>query len=220
LAKNLILVIDTSGTKLQLALGNAEYIDVLSEDIIVRGKKELGNKKRLNNKKRLGNKKRFGHAEILFDRIDKLFERNAVTYKDLTKIGVTTGPGSFTGLRVGLSAAKSLALALEIEIVGVNNLIALSLAKLENNFSIMLDARRDEVFVQSFFRAGMSKEKPLLLSLDDDFLSFGGLNICEPQIDMKLLAKFALKAKPDEYLADPCYIRKADAKISTKGIIK
>ena len=70
---------------------------------------------------------RTGQAERLFPALAELLARAGVAYADLTRIAVTTGPGSFTGLRIGLSAARGLGLALDIPVLGVPSLLALSL---------------------------------------------------------------------------------------------
>ena len=84
----ILLAIDTAGPRLQLALLRDDSVDTLVEDMPK------------------------GQAERIFPAIDELLARNAITYADLTRIAVTTGPGSFTGLRIGLSAARGLGLAL------------------------------------------------------------------------------------------------------------
>lgn len=60
-----------------------------------------------------------GHAERLMPMIDDVLTRSAARYHDIDRIGVTTGPGSFTGVRIGISVARGLALALEVEAFGV-----------------------------------------------------------------------------------------------------
>ena len=67
-----------------------------------------------------------GHAEHLMAVIDAALERADQTYADLTRIVVAIGPGSFTGIRVGVAAARGLALALKIPAVGVSNLEAVA----------------------------------------------------------------------------------------------
>ena len=74
---------------------------------------------------------------------------------DLARIAVTTGPGSFTGLRIGLSAARGIGLARAIPVVGVPSLLAISLsAPAGKPVSVLLDARRGEAYFQSFSAPG------------------------------------------------------------------
>jgi tRNA threonylcarbamoyladenosine biosynthesis protein TsaB len=67
-----------------------------------------------------------GHAEHLMAVIDEALNTAGITYRDLTAIAVAIGPGSFTGVRVGVSTARGLALALKIPAVGVSNLEAVA----------------------------------------------------------------------------------------------
>src|SRR3569832_1939804 len=60
-----------------------------------------------------------GQAEALMPMIERVMESARASYRDLDRIAVTTGPGSFTGVRVGLAAARGLGLASEKPIVGV-----------------------------------------------------------------------------------------------------
>ena len=102
----LLLAIDTAAPRLQLALlHDDDRVETLSEDMAT------------------------GQAERLFPALAELLARSGATYADLTRIAVTTGPGSFTGLRIGLSAARGLGLALNIPVVGVPSLLALSLQR-------------------------------------------------------------------------------------------
>ncbi|MEO5756302.1 MAG: tRNA (adenosine(37)-N6)-threonylcarbamoyltransferase complex dimerization subunit type 1 TsaB [Mesorhizobium sp.] len=90
-----------------------------------------------------------GHAEHLMAVIDAAFKESRVGYADLGAVAVSIGPGSFTGLRVGVSAARGLALALKIPAIGVTTLEALA-AQAATNFPgravlAVLDAGREEI---------------------------------------------------------------------------
>ena len=136
---DIVLIIDSSSLRLQLALVVGKKTDILCRDIAQDGK-------------------RMGHGEILFEQIAILLKRNNVSYQDLTKICVISGPGSFTGLRIGISATRSFSLALGVEVLAIPTLLALSLKELDKtDFNIIIDARRDEVFMQSFLKAGQAK---------------------------------------------------------------
>ena len=69
-----------------------------------------------------------GHAERLFPMIEAVMAEAGAAHADLSRIAVCTGPGSFTGIRVGVSAARGLALALAIPAIGVTRFDALALA--------------------------------------------------------------------------------------------
>src|SRR6202046_1439239 len=65
-----------------------------------------------------------GHAEALMPLIARVIEQSGIAFAALDRIAVTTGPGSFTGLRVGLSAARGIALAANKPVVGLTTLTA------------------------------------------------------------------------------------------------
>src|SRR6516165_10388792 len=65
-----------------------------------------------------------GHAEALMPLVGRVIAQSGIGFADLDRIAVTTGPGSFTGLRVGLSAARGIALAATKPVVGVTTLTA------------------------------------------------------------------------------------------------
>lgn len=109
-----------------------------------------------------------GHAERLMAMIDEALAEADLSLIDIDRIGVTVGPGSFTGIRVGVAAARGLALALGVECVGVSTLevLAQTAAETEKPILAAINAHRDEVYAQSF-QAGAPKGEPLLLELDD-----------------------------------------------------
>ena len=102
---------------------------------------------------------RFGHAEYLIDMVQGLMEEADTSFSDLTHIAAGCGPGSFTGLRVCLSAAKGYMLATTATALGVNGLAALAVdsvvqAQIEQRQSgphlCFADTRRNSLFVQEF----------------------------------------------------------------------
>jgi tRNA threonylcarbamoyladenosine biosynthesis protein TsaB len=88
---------------------------------------------------------RVSDSRLLLADVDELFREAGLVASDLTRVVVGTGPGSFTGMRIGLSVARGLGLALGIEGAGVSTLDALA-AGTERAFPV-IDARRGEVFV-------------------------------------------------------------------------
>lgn len=85
-------------------------------------------------------------AEELIPAIQVLLAGAGVTYAALTKIAVCVGPGSFTGLRIGLAAAKGFGLALPVQVIGVSALAAAAVKK--GSYPIYLNASRGEAFYQ------------------------------------------------------------------------
>lgn len=89
-----------------------------------------------------------GHAEHLMDVIGECFKQASLEYSHLGKVICTVGPGSFTGVRVGLSTARGIALGLSIPVVGINTLAALAgEAGTSGSLATILDARREEAYV-------------------------------------------------------------------------
>lgn len=88
-----------------------------------------------------------------------------IAFDDLTRIGVTVGPGSFTGLRVGLAFAKGLATALSIPCVGVNTLESLAFGT-KGFVAAILDARMSQVYIQ-VFADGVSLMAPDALEIGE-----------------------------------------------------
>ena len=90
----------------------------------------------------------YSHAERLHVFIEEIINEAGITLQDLSAIAVSQGPGSYTGLRIGVSAAKGLCFALDIPLIAVDTLQALaSQTNVSNGLIIpMLDARRMEVY--------------------------------------------------------------------------
>lgn len=101
------------------------------------------------------------HAEKIMELIDEVLDSVKLQSSDLNAVAVSEGPGSYTGLRIGVSTAKGIAFALNLPLITVNTLQALAYqAKGENkDFHIiaMLDARRMEVYSQVFSNEGSVK---------------------------------------------------------------
>jgi tRNA threonylcarbamoyladenosine biosynthesis protein TsaB len=90
-----------------------------------------------------------GHQERLAPMARAVMAEAGIGFDRLDRIGVTLGPGSFTGLRVGIAFAKGLAAALSLPAVGIGTLEALA-ADAGGLVFAVIDARRDQVYVQGF----------------------------------------------------------------------
>jgi tRNA threonylcarbamoyl adenosine modification protein YeaZ len=97
-----------------------------------------------------------GHAEALMPLIYHVMQRAQMAFADLDRVAVTTGPGSFTGLRVGISAARGIALAADKPAVGVSTLTA---------YAAQLLA--DHVYLQVFGFGGRVLIAPRLAPMGD-----------------------------------------------------
>jgi tRNA threonylcarbamoyladenosine biosynthesis protein TsaB len=123
-----------------------------------------------------------GHAEIVLPLVQCVFSRTGTALSDLDAIAVSIGPGSFTGLRVGLSTVKGMAYGGRLRVAGISTLLALASRAVTTDGLIcpMLDARKKEVYA-SFFRSTDGSLKRLtedgLLPIDalvDQARSFAG----------------------------------------------
>ena len=94
----------------------------------------------------------YSHAEKLHVFIDEILKENKLTFKDLSAIAISQGPGSYTGLRIGVSAAKGLCYSLDIPLIAIDTLEILARKlTVENGIIIpMIDARRMECYTAVF----------------------------------------------------------------------
>ena len=110
-----------------------------------------------------------GHAEALMPLIARVMERAGLDFAALDRIAVTTGPGSFTGLRVGISAARGIALAAGKPAVGLTTLAAYAapLIAADDTLPVVaaIDARHDHVYLQVFGPGGRTIVAPRLAAL-------------------------------------------------------
>ena len=100
---------------------------------------------------------KLSHATSLQPLIDKLFESQSIKLTDLSALAVSMGPGSYTGLRIGLSTAKGIAYALNIPLIGITTLRTAAIGaaktlKVKQGDVLMpvIDARRMEVYAMLF----------------------------------------------------------------------
>jgi tRNA threonylcarbamoyladenosine biosynthesis protein TsaB len=112
-----------------------------------------------------------GHAEALMPLIARVIKAAAITFAALDRIAVTTGPGSFTGLRVGLSAARGIALAANKPVVGVTTLTAYAAPVVsetgEHPVISAIDARHDQVYFQVVSGNGSSLIRPKVAPIEE-----------------------------------------------------
>ncbi|GAA3508691.1 tRNA (adenosine(37)-N6)-threonylcarbamoyltransferase complex dimerization subunit type 1 TsaB [Aquimarina addita] len=126
-----ILCIETSTTNCSVALAKNGVVQTIKEDYSAE----------------------YSHAERLHQFIDEIIKEANISFTDLSAIAVSKGPGSYTGLRIGVSAAKGLCYALDIPLLSVPTLLSLaSQVIIEDGGYIipMLDARRMEVYSSVF----------------------------------------------------------------------
>ena len=127
----MILCIETATTNCSVALGEKGKLLALKEDY----------------------SNSYSHAERLHIFIKEILKENGLQAKDLSAIAVSKGPGSYTGLRIGVSAAKGLCFALDLPLISIPTLksFALQVKQEKDGFIIpLLDARRMEVYTAGF----------------------------------------------------------------------
>lgn len=114
-----------------------------------------------------------GHQERLASMVRETMGEAGLAFGDLDRIGVAVGPGSFTGLRVGLAFAKGLGAALGKPVVGVGSLEALA-GERTGLVVAAVDARRGQVYVQAF-QDGEPRMEPAALRAEDAAARIGRL---------------------------------------------
>jgi tRNA threonylcarbamoyl adenosine modification protein YeaZ len=179
------------------------------------------------------------HAERLFGMIEAAMAEAGLAFADLDRIAVTVGPGSFTGLRVGIAAARGLALVVKCPVVGLGTLAVHAEAARAVAGPVpvlaLLDARRDEFYGERFAAVGTSAGAAEVgsaahfaaLVMEGDVLAGSGADqvaavlpkrITAPVVhrasapDMHALLRLALRAPVSGAPPRPLYLRPPDAK--------
>lgn len=184
-----------------------------------------------------------GLAEHLVPTIDLVIERAGASYPALDRIAVTVGPGTFTGLRIGLAAARAIGLAADRPVVGVTTLDALAggvADKADDSEAVIaaIDARRGQIYFQEFHlrqtglvAAGAGKAVDNLeidrVLPEGRILAVGSgadlvaaarnqdVRLMEgfDRIDMAAFCTLARNVEPTGVAPAPLYLREPDAKL-------
>lgn len=144
-AAGVLLALDTATPRVTVALHDGE--DVVAEH---------------------GSERPMRHGEELAPAIEAVMRAAGIVRQDLTAVAVGTGPGPFTGLRVGLVTARTLGLVLEVPVYGVCSLDVLAVeaaatGAVEAEFLVATDARRKEVYVAAYDAEGVRADGPHVL---------------------------------------------------------
>ena len=182
-----------------------------------------------------------GHAEALMPLIARVMKDSGIAFASLDRIAATTGPGSFTGLRVGLSAARGIALAAGKPVVGLTTLTAYAAPIVSENGAhpviSAIDARHDHVYFQVVSGDGGSLIKPKLAPISEalEASRFGAPHLvgnaagiladrwpkdapppfkvdARAAPDITWVAWLGAAVNPETALARPYYLRAPDAK--------
>lgn len=210
----IVLAIDTAGTGCFAAVYNSE-----TDNVLASAGAEIGR----------------GHAEQLLAFIDRALAESGKTLSDINRIAVTIGPGSFTGIRVGVAAARGFALALGVPSVGVSILAALARSTGERHpgrpVLAAMDAKRDELYCQIFEPGGASRTEAQIVELGEAKRMFAGFDgvICGsatrhltdmplPGVaeidaaDIGIVARLGAEADPAQGKPVPLYLRGPDVR--------
>jgi tRNA threonylcarbamoyladenosine biosynthesis protein TsaB len=182
-----------------------------------------------------------GHAEALMPLLARVMKASGIAFASLDRIAVTTGPGSFTGLRVGLSAARGIALAAGKPVVGLTTLTAYAAPIVTENGAhpiiSAIDARHDHVYFQVVGGDGSSLIRPQVAPIGEALAAskFGAPHLVgnaanilaerwpadapppfriDPQTapDIAWVAWLGAAVSPEMAPARPYYLRAPDAK--------
>ena len=185
-----------------------------------------------------------GHAEALMPLIQRVVDQSGIAFAALDRIAVTTGPGSFTGLRVGLSAARGIGLAARKPVVGLTTLTAYAAPIVGHNTEqpiiSAIDARHEQVYFQVVAGNGGSLVRPQVAPIEEalgasrfgpPYLVGNAANILadhwpddapqpfkvdpQPAPDIAWVAWLGAAVGADTAPARPFYLRAPDAKPPT-----
>lgn len=204
----IVLAIDTAGTGCYAAL-----YDSFEDTVLGSAGADIGR----------------GHAERLMEFVDAALDAADMVLQQVDRIAVTIGPGSFTGIRVGVAAARGLSLALGVPAVGVSSLAALAAdRKAGLPLLVAMDAKRDEVYWQSFAADGAVTSPPAIATLAEardiaaghDGVIAGSAAVLLREgalqegdgASIATVARLGALLEPQDHLPKPLYLRGPDAK--------
>jgi tRNA threonylcarbamoyladenosine biosynthesis protein TsaB len=175
-----------------------------------------------------------GHAEALAPMVDETMRQAGLAFAALDRLAVTTGPGTFTGQRVGLAFMRGLRVALQKPLIGITTLEAMAFATGAARAAAIHDAKRDEAYLL-LWDEGVASLPPTVMPFEDAVAcirSFGPCALCGTgagaakeilgagftltdirQPDALWVAKLAMTRPPLDGPPAPLYLRAPDAKL-------
>lgn len=182
-----------------------------------------------------------GHAEALLPLIDRVVSQVDGGFGTLSRVAVTVGPGSYTGLRVGIAAARAIGLAAGIPVVGVATLSAylapLMTGERRGLFTAAIDAKHGQMYIQAIGAGGRAIIPPGVMGYREAVRLLGsgpilvagtaaaalaaearaqGVEVTaiddSPGPDIAWVARIGAMADPAQALPKPLYLREPDAK--------
>lgn len=182
-----------------------------------------------------------GHAETLLPLVERVMSKVEGGFASIDRVAVTVGPGSFTGIRIGLAAGQAIALACKAEIVGVSTLAALAAPLILDPFdgvvAAAIDARHGKVYVAAFGPDGRALLPPRRVGAHEALRALGSGPLLlvgsgaaplakearasgvaariaseSPSPNIEYVARLGLAAQPESAPARPLYLKAPDAK--------
>jgi tRNA threonylcarbamoyladenosine biosynthesis protein TsaB len=165
-----------------------------------------------------------GFSQVLFGEIEALLKRQGVGLNEIELFAGASGPGSFTGVRVGLAAIKGLAEVLGRPVVAVSNLEALAEFGKSNARATIIDARRGEVYAALYDGAGnqVIPEEVLPMEKFQEILAGREAEWISGQMPLAgAIARIAIRKAKHGLAQDPAaieanYVRRSDAELLWK----
>lgn len=161
-------------------------------------------------------------------RIISVFNKTNITPKDLDKIIIVIGPGSFTGIRIGVTIAKTIAWSLDIPIVPISGLTAMAISNKQEGYSMpLIDARRGFVY-GALYASDISPiiddthilldeltkkcrdYSPITVITNNEVATDYSVNTYEPDI-LKVVTYFKNKEELNPHMINPIYLKKTEA---------
>jgi tRNA threonylcarbamoyl adenosine modification protein YeaZ len=191
-----------------------------------------------------------GHAEALMPMVAEVMAEADIGPSDLDLIAATTGPGSFTGVRIAIAAARGLALVTTAKLFGIDSLAVmarearLSGAVAGEPFAVAVDARRGMLYLGLYEATGTRRDGPLLIAPDDAVLSLNDVHLAvgsgakllaeaagrrghsieakllELQPSAAVLAEIAGENGETTPILRPLYLRPPDARPQAQGVAR
>jgi tRNA threonylcarbamoyladenosine biosynthesis protein TsaB len=182
-----------------------------------------------------------GHAEALLPLVERVVSQVDGGFSTIDRVAVTIGPGTYTGLRVGIAAARAVGLAAGVPVVGVTTLSALIAPLMSGDkrrlLAAAIDARHGQVYFHMVAPGGRSVIQPTIIGIRDAVRLIGagpvalngsgapaiavealtsGIDAVVPsgagEPDIAWVARLGLAADPAQTLPKPLYLRSPDAK--------
>ncbi|MEM8687452.1 MAG: tRNA (adenosine(37)-N6)-threonylcarbamoyltransferase complex dimerization subunit type 1 TsaB [Pseudomonadota bacterium] len=180
-----------------------------------------------------------GQSEALFPLIDEAVTEAGLTPRDICQVAVTSGPGTFTGVRIGLAAARGLAVASGVRVIALSSLHAIALCAIAADepacpVAALIDARRGEIYLALYGPSGEEQLAPRAVPVDgawdllpdgDVLLAGSGAKLLNAGVvstasELPTAAVWGLPASrmpTTDTPPSPLYLRAADAKPPRAG---